>query len=296
MKKMETDGLLKIGEGASAVIYQLNEKSVLKAYKSNFPREFVEKEYRCAKKAAEYGVPIGNAIDMIETGTGYGGIFEKLDGKVLLECMRDDHARIRDLVRQFGLFVKHTHHIILSDDIECGKHEMLSDLENREILGITESEQHKMIEILSAIPESNHFSHGDCHAGNVMLCSDGEFRFFDIGRMSRASEIIDYVSMFCQYRLPNYFGIQGSKSPNAKGFSDEEMDMIWDVFLRTVSGVEDKVILKEIEEQICVVSSIRMLLTKHYNKHFFSDKAYAMFIEKAVDYYEKGIRSFEWCE
>lgn len=294
MNMISTVGLKKIGEGAAATVYELNEKQVLKAYKSIFTYDMIKKEEQMTQQALQAGINTMKCYEMVRTEDGYGIIYERLQGKTLLEHMLEDKENLEKYVRSFGEFVKKMHEKTLNkNEIGSAKLEMLELLENRELLDITEEECNKLKAIIELLPECDKFSHGDCHMGNVILQGDEMF-FIDMGRMTCADPLIDFVSVFCQYYYSAYHGNDSVEavSPLVRGFNKEERKLIWKTYLKSASGIEDENQLNELESQIDMVTSVRMLLVKHYNEKFFSESTFKGFVKGAVEYYEKGLKPY----
>ena len=291
---ISTKNLKVLGKGASAIIYELPDDKILKAYFKNFSEKMIIEENRLTRAVYEAGIPTMKAYEIVETDDYLGGIYERLYAKDLIQCMREDKGRIEEYVRSFGEFVRKAHQIVLpEDEFPDGRELMLKASENAKVLEITEEEQKMLTAVISRIPVCNTFSHGDCHVGNVMLRDNGLI-FIDVGRVTRASPLIDFVSMFSQYRLMSYHGIRDAKvvSPNAVGFTEDERALIWNTYLRYATGMEGEDRLRELEKQINVVTAVRMLQVKHYNKNFFPQEIFNLFMKDIADYYDEGNKPF----
>lgn len=294
MRFISTKDLKVLGKGASAVIYELNENQVLKEYFKNFTKDMILEENRLTNAVYQAGIPTMKAYDVVKTDDYLGGVYERLYAKDLIQCMKEDKRNLQMYAQRFGEFVRKAHQVILpKEDFADGRELMLKVAQNRDILNINEEEQKKLIGVISTIPVCDNFSHGDCHVGNVMLREDS-LLFIDVGRVTRASAYIDFVSMFSIYRLTSYHGIHNPPvvSPNAAPFTEEECEIIWDTYLRSATGIEDEATLQEIERQINVVTATRMLQIRTYNPNFFPQEIFDMFLRDITTYYDEGLPPF----
>ena len=294
MRFISTKGLKVLGKGSSAVIYELSENQILKGYFNNFTKDVILEENRLTKAVYQAGIPTMKAYDVVRTDDHFGGVYERLYAKDLIQCMKEDKDNLQMYVQRFGEFVRKAHQIKLSkEDFADGREMMLDVAQDRDILSINEEEQKKLIGVISNLPICDNFSHGDCHVGNVMLRGD-ELLFIDVGRVTRASALVDFVSMFSIYRLMAYHGIHNSPvvSPNAAPFTEEEREIIWDTYFRSATGIDDKATLQELERQINVIAAARMLQVRTYNPNFFPKEIFDMFIRDITMYYDEGLVPF----
>lgn len=294
MRCISTKDLKVLGKGASAVIYELNENQVLKEYFKNFTKDMILEENRLTNAVYQAGIPTMKAYDVVKTDDYLGGVYERLYAKDLIQCMKEDKKNLQVYAQRFGEFVRKAHQVKLpKEDFADGRELMLKVAQNRDILNINEEEQKKLIGVISNLPVCDNFSHGDCHVGNVMLREDS-LLFIDVGRVTRASAFVDFVSMFSIYRLMSYHGIHNPPvvSPNAAPFTEEEREIIWNTYLRSATGIEDEATLQEIERQINVITATRMLQIRTYNPNFFPQEIFDMFLRDITTYYDEGLPPF----
>ena len=291
---ISTKNLRVLGKGVSAIIYELSEDKILKAFTTHYTESVLLEEFRLTKAVYDAGIKTMKAYEVVETDEFLGCVYERLYAKDLVHCMREDKRRIEEYVRRFGEFVKNAHKIRLAkEEFKDAKDLMLAFSKDDETLEITKEEQEKLIAVVSSLPSCDNFSHGDCHVGNVML-KDGDLLFIDLGRATRGNPLIDFSSMFIQYRYTSYHNMTDAYgvSQNAIGFTMEERRLIWDTYMRSLSGIEDEKELAELERQINVIAAIRMLHVKFYNKRFLPQEVFKMFINDLTSYYDEGLQPF----
>ncbi len=290
--------LTHIARGASADIYSLDDERILKVYFPGFDLSFVEAEFNTTQKVLKAGVNTMIAFEIVKVGNCYGAIFERLNSKDLLGMMREDRENLEKYVSDFGTFVRESHEILLDPkDFEDGRDIILSDLVPGQN-DLTQTEYNRIKEILDLLGERNNFSHGDCHAANVMMINK-EYVFIDVGGASRCHPILDFVSMFNQFRLADYHGISDSNmtSPYAKIFSKEEREIIWNAYIRAASGIDNPTQLELLEKQISVIAAINMMhiifRIKAKNIEMSLPAGLYEIIKKEIeDYYEGGLKPF----
>ena len=148
----------------------------------------------------------------------------------------------------------------------------------------------KMIEIIEMIPQRNTFIHSDCHIGNVMMQSDGELMFIDMGACGKGHPIFDMGSMFLVYNFFASNDLDFGARDMLHGFTREQAKHIWDRFIRRYLDSNDEEYIALAEKQIgaCVGSTV-VLATLHI-PDVFSKEALEAMQKLALDYYERGLR------
>jgi aminoglycoside phosphotransferase (APT) family kinase protein len=204
--------------------------------------------------------------------------------------MREPHSRLEELTSSFGLFVRESHKKTLDAGFfGSAKEKSMEILRQYDRLSISREASDRLLSMFDTmIPRSEEFSHGDCHAGNVML-KDGCFMFIDVGRMSCGHLIYDLWSMFLQYRYHAYHHMgEVLISPLAKDFSPEERALIWDSYFLAATGIRDEELKRKAEKQISVFAGIRLLEARFYLKGFLPDEIYDQLIEELLAYEAQG--------
>ena len=153
----------------------------------------------------------------------------------------------------------------------------------------TADELRKMRAVIENVPDRNTFIHGDAHPGNVML-QNGEYRFIDLGGASKGHPVFDTVSMCMTFKIGQYSDEEArNKRDILRGFSIEELQLIWDTYLRTYLDTDDGELLKKAEEQIIAITCARVILAAISIPGLFTPEKIAFFKKTVLDHYDKGI-------
>ena len=290
LRKVSIKGLPLIGTGGTASVYRLDDDKVIKVYHPNVSREVIEQENEITRKAFLSGIDTMIAYDIISTEGGLASVFENIDARELIYYMKEDHSRLEELLTSFGLFVRENHKKTLDPgSFGSAKEKTLEILGQYERLSISREASDRLVSLVERmVPRTEEFSHGDCHAGNVML-KDGQFLFIDVGRMSCGHLIYDLWSMFVQYRYQAFHHMGDMfVSPLAKDFSPEERALIWDSYFFAATGIRDEELKRKAEEQISVFAGIRLLEARFYVKGFLPDEIYGRLVEELLAYEAQG--------
>ena len=117
LKSINIEGLEKIGDGAMAKVYKLDEGKVVKVFKPNISFDFmIERENDFSTIAYISGVPTPIAYETVKVGDCFGNIFEYLDAKDLVVIMENDKEHIEDYIKQFAKTLKKVHKIKINPE------------------------------------------------------------------------------------------------------------------------------------------------------------------------------------
>ncbi len=294
LKKVSVEGLRRIGEGASAAVYELDDDRVIKVFYPNVSEAFILMENEISRQVFLSGIDTMVTYDVVSTDQGMGIIYEKLRAENLHDRMKEDRGHLASMARKFADFVLQSHKIRLNGGIFGQASDTLTvALREYESLGISREESGILTDVVNRlVAPTDEFCHADCHLGNAMIKDDGSLQFIDVGRVSCGHMIFDTLSMFIQYRYPGYHRIedQNNVSRFARPFTPEERQLIWDTYFDTVTGIRDAEQKRLAEEQISVLSGIHLLTAMRLTRDagFLSAKLVRQFVDAGVRYAESG--------
>ncbi len=160
--------------------------------------------------------------------------------------------------------------IEVGDGYDDTKQTTLRILPLLEQKGYTKEEIEKFSAIIENVPDRSTFIHGDAHIGNVML-QDGEYLFIDLGSSGKGHPIFDMASMFMIYRLgQNITESERKESIHLKNFTLEEIQLIWNTYVKNYLGTDDEKFIEKVSEQLKAVASVRFLLAEIAMPNIFS--------------------------
>lgn len=281
-----------VGEGFSSKVYKLNEEKAIKLYTTNANYELlVQKENDISRIAFIAGVSTPIVYDIVKVGDCYGNIFEYIDGKDLIDLMQEDKDHLYDYVKQFAKAVKQMHKIkIYLDEAYSVKKltiETLSLLEGEGKL-LNKEEFEKIKKIIEIVPDLNTFIHGDCHTENAMY-KNGEIIFIDLCAGGYGHPIFDMISMYIEYNIMAKSPEKRKSKKSLKGFSDEEIEKIYNVFLTEYLETNDQKLIEKAKKQIQGVACTRILLAEVGFPGTIPKQELEIFKNIAIKTYDEGL-------
>ena len=288
--EMNIDNLELVGKGANSKILRLNEDKVIKIFSKNSRLDImIQNEKAMTKQAYLCGISTPLTYDIVKVGDCYGLIYEYLDAKDLIKIMEEDKEHLVDYVKQFTQLMKHMHSIELSNnkliDLRAMALRLFPSLKGKVL---NDEDYEKVKKIYENIPYKKTFVHGDCHPGNVMV-KNGKMYFIDLAAAGVGHHINDLMGMFNIYRINIHNPDKMKNSPLLKNFTIDELNLIWDTFLKEYLGTEDEKILKKAEEQIAGFTYTRILFAEIALPGYIPKPILEMYTKKAVAFYDKGL-------
>ncbi|MZQ86961.1 phosphotransferase [Paenibacillus sp. 5J-6] len=162
----------RIAEGRTAEIFQQSHESVIKLYRSGFPKEAISYEYEITKRVASLGIPVPQVYGLVEIEERVGIIFEYLDGKPLLQKMVEHPLELDD----FAVMLADIH--VMLHRFEVPADEGVNHFrKQKEVLAsnihqvdqLSPDEKNAILQYLEELPNGNRVCHGDFHPDNVLI-------------------------------------------------------------------------------------------------------------------------------
>ncbi len=289
LRSISTEGLEIIGKGATGSVYRIDRETIIKVFNPNVGLTMINNEGRKAKNAFVFGVPTAISYDTVKVGDCYGVIYELLDAEDLLNVVRKDKAHISDYIREFALKMRSMHAIEVDgsfDDTKTATIQYMGYLEGKVC---TAEEVEKFRAVIANVPDRNTFIHGDAHIGNVML-QNGDYMFIDLSSSGKGHPIFDMVSMYWGFCFGRKMSEEAKEARElTRGFSFDELKLIWDTYIRTYLGTDDEEFIKKAEEQIMAVACARVILAAIALPGMFSEKQINFFKNTVVNCFDKGL-------
>ena len=289
LRSISTEGLEIIGKGATGSVYRIDRETIIKVFNPNVGLTMINNEGRKAKNAFVFGVPTAISYDTVKVGDCYGVIYELLDAEDLLNVVRKDKAHISDYIREFALKMRSMHDIEVDgsfDDTKTATIQYMGYLEGKVC---TAEEVEKFRAVIANVPDRNTFIHGDAHIGNVML-QNGDYMFIDLSSSGKGHPIFDMVSMYWGFCFGRKMSEEAKEARElTRGFSFDELKLIWDTYIRTYLGTDDEEFIKKAEEQIMAVACARVILAAITLPGMFSEKQINFFKNTVVNCFDKGL-------
>ena len=171
-----------VGLGLSSEVFRYGPDHVLKLYRSPCDPAAVANEFRAARQAHAYGLPVPEAVAIVERDGRTGIVFEAVQGRNLLGTHKHrPHALLAALAH-----LAQVHCAInarVGSDLP-GQHETLRGQIGR--ARVSEAVKRAALRALQGLPDGDRLCHGDLHPENV-ICSPLGLRVVDWQKATRGN-------------------------------------------------------------------------------------------------------------
>ncbi|MBQ7219513.1 MAG: phosphotransferase [Synergistaceae bacterium] len=235
LREVSVDGCELLGEGANGKVYRLTKDEMIKIFRPEITLDIIESERESSRKAFLLGIPCAIAFDTVKCGESCGTIYEMLNAGTLTERIRANPDRLPELAEGAGVLLRQLHAIDVPEEQMPRVSPKLHGLVDKIADDFTPDEVMKMHALYNAIPEQNHFVHGDYHTKNIME-SNGELMLIDLGDSGRGNPLLDLMHT---YFVMNLTGGSSKHSDDDMGFvglTYREMRTFWEIMFEAYCG------------------------------------------------------------
>lgn len=229
---VELGALNRIGEGRLSTVYQLDPARILKVFK--YPH-VAEVEFRQTNAVWQAGVSRQRPHSMTCVDGQDAIIYDYLDGKLLMDVIRDDTRHVLRHIRRLA----ECHAAILNGS--SNNLPSYRDGVQYAIIHaphITDGQRACLLSGLKAMPDGNHVLHGDLHPMNILVCADGLFAI-DWMTGSRGDPAADIAR--------SWFMLRYSSAGNSNLLEEMAQPVLARVYLDrvcVVTGVDKRKVMK----------------------------------------------------
>jgi uncharacterized protein (TIGR02172 family) len=187
------------------------------------------------------GIPCAIPFDTVRCGDCYGTVYEALDAKTIVECIREDQTSLEHYAVASAKLLAQLH----KTEVPAGSlppadrwlHARLDSIASY----FSEEEATTMHDLLRAIPPMNRFVHNDYHPKNIMD-SHGELMLIDLGEAGAGNPLFDVMHT---YFIFNMMGKGAGEHKDDElcfiGITYGELREYWAAFLPVYCGDASRV-------------------------------------------------------
>lgn len=256
MKEYSVDNLEMIGKGATAIVYRIDQDTIIKVFGNNLSFDEIERERSVAKAAFLSGIATAIPYEVVKVGESYGTIYEMIKADTLARFMNKNPETFEENVKRFGKFMREMDAIEIDSKLfPSAKSRYLSYYAEMEPM-LDDDMKKIAYSIINAIPDKKTFSHGDFHFNNV-LTQNEEFVLIDMGEASCGSPIIDIMSFGCSRIYAEF--LPDEYLSLIFGMTACEVKRAWDIFLKAYFNNATEEELVTINKKCLLFSGARVL-------------------------------------
>lgn len=159
-----------IGEGSTAKVIVLDERTVAKQFFDRVSRSSIENEYLKSKAVMNSGLPVPAILKKVIHNGQTALLYERINGSPLTQKLSKQPWTAFNLINQMANLQ------VLMHDKEISSFPQQKDIFQYKITlakELSESEKSFIAERLSKLPTGNSLCHGDFHPDNILLDERG---------------------------------------------------------------------------------------------------------------------------
>lgn len=159
-----------LAQGRTAEVYAWGEGRVLKLYRAEFPRAWVQGEIEVNQQLADAGLPLPRLYDVREVDGRLGLVFERVDGPTLLQVMKSRPWRMVGLARQLAEVQARLHQqrVVGLPDARDGLRFAI-----RRVDVLSDGQKQQLERVIDDLPAGAALCHYDLHPEQVVMSARG---------------------------------------------------------------------------------------------------------------------------
>ena len=261
IRNVNIDGLKQIGAGAFGRVYRWDSERVIKVYSAEVnPLDQIEHERVVARASFVHDIPSAIPFEVVTVGDEHGIIYELIDAQTLGEAVMANPAQVDDYAERMAQLLRRLHGTHFGEgalpDARGIFHRWVDTAEKSGLYRTdTIAELRRVVDELGT---ADTFAHGDFHPANIMVIPDGELLLIDMGDASVGNPLIDLAGTFHVLRIA---ARRPGGAEHLTGMTQELLDRLWDVFIRTYYEVAsgDDARVAELEHMLRVAALPRTM-------------------------------------
>ncbi len=174
MQRMEL-----LGKGNTAEVFEYETAKVCKLFFEGYPHEYIHLEFENAKEMYRNKINIPKPFQIVTIGRREGIVYEKIEGKTLLNIIMTEHEEPPD--KYLDMFVAVHLNILAhcSGNVLSYKEYLIAMLKGKKV------NNQMMFHKIMGLPDGDCLLHGDFHPGNILVMPD------------KTPVVIDFMNVCC---------------------------------------------------------------------------------------------------
>lgn len=178
-----------LAKGNTAEVFEYGNERVCKLFFEGYPDEYVALEFQNAREMYKNRIRISKPFQMITMENRKGIIYERIEGKTLLNIMMENETSLDKLLNifvnlQLDILAHHTKNVL------SYKEYLIAILKNKKI------NNQAIFNAINALPDDDCLLHGDLHPNNILVMSDGTPVVIDFMNVCRGPALYDIARTY----------------------------------------------------------------------------------------------------
>lgn len=195
-----------LGKGNTAEVFVYGSERVCKLFYEGYPGEYVALEFQNSKEMYKNKIKIPKPFQMVTIENRKGIIYERIDGKTLLNIMMENESNLDELLNifvnlQLDILAHHTKKVL------SYKEYLIANLKNKKI------KNQVIFNAINALPDDDCLLHGDLHPNNIpnniLVMSDGTPIIIDFMNVCRGPALYDIARTY--FLIKQFDGLLAKK-------------------------------------------------------------------------------------
>ena len=256
IRTLSSEGCRVIGQGALGTVYRIDDETIVKVYRNPENLPVIRTEQEMARKAFVKGLPTAIPYDIVQTGEGYGSVFELLHAQNMNDVFRT-HPELEDeLLRKYVQLIRQIHSVeALPSELPSARDTFLGYIDELKDTLPPEMAE-RLRQLLRQMPQDLHIIHGDLQMKNVMMNGD-ELILIDMETLCTGNPVFDLQSLYVAYLA--FLEDDPHDSEHFLGIPGEACHRIWSQVLNSYFEGLPPERVREMEDRIRILAYVRFL-------------------------------------
>lgn len=255
-REVSIEGCEIIGQGSNGIVYRLNPETIVKVYRNADALEEMQREREISRKAFVLGIPTAIPYDVVRVGDKFGTVFELLNARSITKLILAEPEKLDEYVAVFVDTLKLIHNTAVQPGQLPAMKTVALDWADFLKGHLPDSQQQKLHELISAVPDHDYMLHGDYHSNNVMV-QNGEPLLIDMDTLCVGHPVFELASTFNAY--VGFGEIDSDVTLRFIKLDRETAHAVWNKLLRLYLNTEDEEYIRSVAEKAMVLGYTRLL-------------------------------------
>ena len=255
-REVSIEGCEIIGQGSNGIVYRLNPDTIVKVYRNSDALDEMQREREISRKAFVLGIPTAIPYDVVRVGYKFGTVFELLNARSITKLILAEPEKIDDYVAVFVDTLKLMHNTAVKPGLLPDMKVVALDWADFLKGHIPDSQQQKLYNLISEVPDHEYMLHGDYHSNNVMV-QNGEPLLIDMDTLCVGHPVFELASTFNAY--VGFGEIDPEVTMRFLKMDRKTAHAVWNKFLPLYLNSDDEAYILGVAEKAMVLGYTRLL-------------------------------------